>query len=73
MGFSLHPAGLEDAEAITKIFRNAFKDDHIMGHFHPKTPAHLVWEQDLKVFSDMIQQGDIYGGRFTKVVDEDSG
>ena len=73
MGFSLQPAGLQDAEDITQIFQVAFKDDHIMGQFHPNTPKNLLWEQDMKVFSDMIAQGDIYGGRFTKVVDEDTG
>ncbi len=73
MAFSLTPAGSEDAEDITRIFQVAFKDDHLMGHFHANTPPNLVWEQDLKVFSDLIGQGDIYGGRFTKVVDKEIG
>ena len=73
MTYSLHPAGPSDAKDITRIFQAAFKDDHIMGHFHPHTPENLVWEQDLKVFSDMLAQGDVYGGRWTKVVEDETG
>ncbi|KAL6719969.1 hypothetical protein ACLMJK_001890 [Lecanora helva] len=73
MDFELCPAGLEDAEDITRLFQIAFKDNHIIGFFHPHTPAHLVWEKDIKNFSDMIAQGDVYGGRWTKIVEVATG
>lgn len=73
MAFSLQPAGLEDVEDIVRIFQAAFKKDPIMGRFHANSPPHLVWEKDLKVFSDMMAEGDVYGGRFAKVVEDETG
>lgn len=73
MPFTLHPATVEDASDIAAIFRAAFAEDHIMGYFHPHVPASVVLEKDTKLFRGLIAQGDIYGERITKVVDEESG
>ena len=73
MPFTLHPATLDDASDITAVFQAAFAKDHIMSYFHPNCSASAVWEKDLKTFKSLIGQGDIYGERFTKVVDEENG
>ena len=73
MAFSLHPAGPEDVEDIARIWHDAFKDDPILGNFHKKSPRDAVREQDVRYFSDVFKKGDIYGGRFLKVVEETSG
>lgn len=74
MAFTLRPAGPDDAEDITRIFQDAFRDDHIMGRFHPRTPKEVVWEADLKMFGAMLeQQGEAWGGVWTKVVDGETG
>jgi hypothetical protein len=73
MAFSLHPAGPEDAEDITRIFQAAFKNNSIMGHFHPHTPEDVRWKADLKFFSTQIAEQGIYGGRVTKLVEDSTG
>jgi len=73
MACSLHPAGPEDAEDITRLFVAAFKDDHVMGHFHPHTPEDVIWKDGLKYFSTQIAEQGIYGGQVTKLVDEKTG
>ena len=73
MAFTLHPVTLEDAEDITRIFEEAFKDDHIMSYFHPNVPRDVVWERDLDFYRGLIKEGDIYGGRITKAVDTSTG
>ena len=73
MSFTLRPATVDDTSDITAVFQAAFAEDHIMSHFHPNTPAAAIWEKDFKVFKGLIAQGDIYGERFTKVIDEENG
>ena len=73
MPYTLHNAGLEDVPDIARIFQAAFKDDDIMGYFYPNTPSNIRWDHDIKLYTDLMNEGDIYGGRFTKVVDDDSG
>ena len=73
MAFSHRSVGLDDAEDITRIFQVAFKDNPVEGQLYPKTPANLVWDKDLKWFTELIAQGDVYGGHFTKVVENHTG
>ena len=73
MAFTLHPVTLEDAEDISRIFQEAFKDDHIIGYFNPNVPKDILWERDLEFYRGLIQDGDIYGGRITKAVDTSTG
>ena len=73
MAFSLCPAGTEDTEDLARIFSSAFKSDPVMGQFYPNTPAQLKREHYIKFISDLMAQGDIFGGRFTKVVEKESG
>lgn len=73
MPFTLYPANVEDASDIAAIFQAAFAEDHILGYFHPHVPASVLREKDQNLFRGLIAQGDIYGERFTKVVDEESG
>lgn len=73
MAYTLHPATVADAEDITRIFNAAFAEDHIMAHFHPHTPAHLKWEQDLEFFRMQLKECGRFGGRFTKVVEGSTG
>lgn len=73
MAYTLHPATVEDAEAITSIMRDAFADDHIMSYFYPDVPKDVVYQRDLSLFRDWISHGDAYGGRFTKAVENKTG
>lgn len=73
MAYGLHPATMNDVEAIASIFGAAFADDHIMSHFFPNVPKELVYRRDRDLFRDWLSQGDIYGGRFTKAVDKQTG
>ena len=73
MAFSLHPAGPEDVRDITTIFQEAFKTNPIMSYMHPRTPKEVKDAADLEFFHDSLVEGDKYGGRFTKVVDHDTG
>lgn len=73
MPFTLHPATVDDASDITAVFQAAFAKDHIMSYFHPNVPAPAIWEKDFKLFKGLIAQGDIYGERFAKVIDEENG
>lgn len=73
MAFTLHPVTLEDAEDVTRIFEEAFKHDHIMSYFCPNVPGDIVWERDLDFYKGLIKEGDIYGGRITKVVETSTG
>jgi endonuclease YncB( thermonuclease family) len=73
MAFSLHPAGPEDVRAITTIFQEAFKTNPIMSYMHPRTPKEVKDAADLEFFHDSLVEGDKYGGRYTKVVDNDTG
>ncbi|KAF6225891.1 hypothetical protein HO133_009893 [Letharia lupina] len=73
MAFTLQPVGPADVSDITRIFQSAFANDHIMSHFHPRTPDRLKWDQDFQFFSTQIAESAAYGGRLTKVVEESSG
>ena len=73
MAFTLHPITIEDAEDMGRIFRDAFQDDHIIGRFYPNTPKDVRCAQDLEFFRGLIKDGDLYGGRFTKVVETSTG
>ena len=73
MAFTLHPVTIEDAEDITGIFHEAFKNDHIMSYFHPNVPKDIIWERDLDFYRGLIKEGDIYGGRITKAVETSTG
>ena len=73
MAFTLHPVAVEDAEDITRIFQEAFKDDHIMSYFNPNVPKNIVWDRDLEFYRGLIKDGDLYGGRITKSVETSTG
>lgn len=73
MGFSLHPCVTQDAEDITRIFQAAFADDHIIGHFHPHTPKDVYFASDVKFFKLQIEEQGMWGGKVTKVVDDETG
>ena len=73
MAFTVHPVTLEDAEDITRIFQEAFKDDHILSYFHPNTPKEVIWNWDLDYYTGLIQDGDLYGGQIIKAVETSTG
>lgn len=73
MTYTLHPVTSDDASDIAAIFQAAFAEGHIMRYFHPSVPASVIWENDVKFIRGLIAQGDVYGERVTKAVDEDTG
>ena len=73
MAYSLQAAQVEDAGAVTDIFQQAFGKDEIMGYLNLNVPAKIQREKDIEFFRGLIEEGDVYGARFTKVVDNKTG
>lgn len=73
MSFSLEPAVVEDARTLARVFREAFSKDPIMMYLQPKVPYAVILEKDTVMYRDMIEEGDVYGKRLTKVVEKDTG
>ncbi|KAL9128593.1 MAG: hypothetical protein Q9217_002758 [Psora testacea] len=73
MAYTLQPAQVKDAEVITDIFQQAFAHDHIMSYMKPNVPKEIKWEHTVRLFRGWLEQGDIYGARFTKAVENETG
>ena len=73
MAYAVHPAGIDDAEALADIMLQAFADDHIIGYMQKNVPYEVRHKHDTQMFHDFCVEGDVYGGRMTKVVDNATG
>ena len=73
MAYTVHPVGTDDAEALATIMLQAFADDHIISYIHKDVPYEVQHKHDAQMFSDWCVEGDVYGGRMTKVVDNATG
>ena len=73
MAYSIQSATVEDAPAFALIFQKAFEHDHILGYFHPDTPKDILMDKDIQYYTQAIQNCNIYGRRYTKAVEENTG
>ena len=73
MTYSIKTAGKDDAEDLVTIMQTAFADHHIMPYMHKDVPQDLQFQDDLDLFREWLAEGDIYGARFTKAIDNDTG
>ena len=72
VGYTIHPAALSDIPAIVSVFQAAFADDHLMSCCYHNTPKDVLIANDTKTFTRSMNEGDLYGERLTKVVQNDT-
>ena len=44
-----------------------------MGYFYPDRPKDITWDTDVKYFTKKLQEGTLYGGQITKMVEDSTG
>ncbi|KAL9101804.1 MAG: hypothetical protein Q9163_002975 [Psora crenata] len=64
---------MEDAEEITEMLLQAFAEEEVGGFIYGNVSKESFWEQRLTLVRDWIEEGEMYGARLTKVVENDSG
>ena len=73
MAYKLQPATLDDVPAFATIFDLAFRDDHVMGFFHPHTPPDVLFDHNKNLFKRLLSEDPSFGRRFTKAVQSSTG
>ena len=73
MTYSLHPATIDDAGALAENMQPAFANEHIMRYISINVPGDLQYKHDVQLFRTWLSQGGVFGNRFTKAVDDDTG
>jgi len=73
MAYTLHPVSPTDAPALARIFQRAFAADGIIGFMNEQVPPDARYSHDLKFFGGLIAQGEAWGGRMWKLVEDGTG